>query len=82
MMKATVNEEKKTILLEDDDKEVRYIEYQLENNTMNVTHTFVYPEYRGKGYGKVLTKKAMEFAEEKGYEFSATCSFVANKVKK
>ena len=36
-----------------------------ENNTLKLDYLFIYPQYIGKGYGKILLNKAIEVAKEK-----------------
>ena len=35
---------------------------------IHLHHIAVLPEYQNKGYGKLLTKKSIEFAKQKGYQ--------------
>lgn len=35
---------------------------------IHLHHIGVLPEYQNKGYGKLLTRKSLEFAKEKGYQ--------------
>lgn len=43
--------------------------------TMNIVSTFVPPEARGAGIGRQLVDAAVEYAESRGWEVEATCSF-------
>lgn len=40
-----------------------------------IDHTFVDPSLRGTGAGKILVKKAVEFAREKGVKVLPLCPF-------
>ncbi|HNW50188.1 MAG TPA: GNAT family N-acetyltransferase [Prolixibacteraceae bacterium] len=43
---------------------------------MVIDHTEVNPEFNGKGYGKRLVAKAVEFARETGLKIVPVCPFV------
>lgn len=40
-----------------------------------INHTYVKSEFEGKGYGKKLVDKALEYAKENNLNVSATCWF-------
>jgi predicted GNAT family acetyltransferase len=40
-----------------------------------IDHTEVNPEYNGKGYGKKMVSKAVEFAREKNIKIIPLCPF-------
>lgn len=40
-----------------------------------INHTFVKGEFEGKGYGKKLVDKVLEYAKENNLKVSATCWF-------
>lgn len=40
-----------------------------------IDHTEVNPDHNGKGYGKLLMKKAIEYATEKDIKIIPMCSF-------
>lgn len=42
---------------------------------ININHTYVKPEFEGKGYGKKLVDKVIEHAKENNLHYSATCWF-------
>ena len=44
-------------------------------NKITIDHTEVDPEYRKKGLGKDLVRKAAEFAEANNLKIKATCPF-------
>ncbi len=81
-MKIVINEQNNTIVCEDDDKEVGYILYTLENNVLDIKSTFVDPAYRGNGYADDLTNAAIKYAKENGHELRATCSYAVKKLSK
>jgi predicted GNAT family acetyltransferase len=43
-----------------------FLSYELENKVINMNHTFVNEDLRGKGFGAILVDKALEFAEQEG----------------
>jgi len=45
------------------------------NNTIIIDHTEVNPENNGKGYGKKMVAKAVEFAREKNIKIIPLCPF-------
>lgn len=60
-----------------------YIEFfQIDNSKIYLTHTKVPEEYRGKGYGKELVKKALEMISEQDMSVVPHCSFISSYIKK
>ncbi len=62
----------------DFDKQQAVLEYALETNpagktTIDFYHTFVPPEFRGKGFAETLVRHAMAWARNQGYEIEASC---------
>lgn len=62
-------------LFEDETKigEVTY--RKRSQNAISINHTYVKKEFEGKGYGKKLVDKVLEFAKENDLSVSATCWF-------
>ena len=48
-------------------------------SAISINHTYVKKEFEGKGYGKKLVDKVIEYAKENDLSLSATCWF-ADKV--
>ena len=48
-------------------------------DAISINHTYVLKEFEGKGYGKKLVDKVIEYAKENDLSLSATCWF-ADKV--
>ena len=44
-------------------------------NAISINHTYVKKEFEGKGYGKKLVDKVLEYAKENDLSVSATCWF-------
>ncbi|MFA7686400.1 MAG: GNAT family N-acetyltransferase [Moheibacter sp.] len=40
-----------------------------------INHTYVKPEFEGRGFGKKLVDKVLEHAQSEGLKVSATCWF-------
>jgi len=59
-----------------------YIEYEMQQSIMDLTHTIVPKALEGRGLGGSLVKHALEYAREKGYKIKPTCWFVDKFVKK
>ncbi len=50
--------------------------YQLQGKQIDFNHTFVPPEFRGKGLAAELVKHGLAWANAQGYQISASCSYV------
>lgn len=50
---------------------------ELDERTLDYSHTFVPPAMRGSGAGGKVVRAAMEYARENGYQVRPSCSFVA-----
>lgn len=44
-------------------------------NAISINHTYVLKEFEGRGYGKKLVDKVIEYADENELSLSATCWF-------
>lgn len=81
-MEFIVNYEKKRFEIHEESY-VAFIDYILNNeNIMFLTHTEVPKELGGKGIGKILVQKSLEFLKENDYKLAPLCPFVAAYVKK
>lgn len=60
-----------------DGTEVGYLTYTLVDKTMDIEHTVVKPEMRGKGIGSKLVDAACDHAVSSGYTLLTSCSFAA-----
>lgn len=47
-----------------------------EKSTINFTHTFVPPEFRGRGYAERLVRHGLKWAKDQGYAIQASCWYV------
>uniref|UniRef100_A0AC34Q602 Protein NATD1 n=1 Tax=Panagrolaimus sp. JU765 TaxID=591449 RepID=A0AC34Q602_9BILA len=49
---------------------------KVSNAALDLFHTEVPPEHRGKGYGAALVKEAFKYAKENNYKVIPSCSYV------
>jgi len=61
-----------------DGKTVGELTYVIGNDVMNINHTFVEPDLRGRGIGTKLIEEAKSFARSEGLKVVATCSYAAS----
>lgn len=54
---------------------VAYIEYELKDKSMDITHTFVPKPLEGRGLAAALTEGALEYAREEGLTVIPTCPY-------
>ena len=52
------------------------LQYGLEGRTMTIYHTEVPPVFRGRGYGDLLARTALDYAREQSFEVQPLCPFV------
>lgn len=53
---------------------LRYI--RAGDRTLDYSHTFVPPEYRGRGIGTQIVASALDYARERQFHVIPTCPFV------
>ena len=51
-------------------------DYVLRDGEMVMTHTYVPPEFRGKGIAEKVVRAALVYAQEKGLKVVPACSYV------
>uniref|UniRef100_A0A7R9YET2 N-acetyltransferase domain-containing protein n=1 Tax=Pinguiococcus pyrenoidosus TaxID=172671 RepID=A0A7R9YET2_9STRA len=61
-----------------------FVEYEMDSgedsgSIMDITHTFVPPEYRGKGVAGVLCQAAFEYCRENSLTVRPSCSYVSSR---
>ena len=54
-----------------------FLTYERVGELVDMNHTFVHDDFRGKGVGGILVDKALEWAEEEGLHVNPSCTFVA-----
>jgi uncharacterized protein len=63
------------------DNQKAILEYRIDktpsgDSVVDFTHTFVPPQFRGKGYAEKLVRHGLNWAREQGYEIRASCWYV------
>ena len=77
-------EEKSRFLIEDKDlsRNQAFLEYNVLDNILDLTHTFVPPAMRGRGLAGILVKTSLQYAVKRKLGVRLTCWFTADYVKK
>ena len=65
----------KIILINEDNNEVGFVLYSLNNNIFTIISTQVYDEYKGKGYAKILMNECERFLKENNYSLKPLCLY-------
>ena len=52
------------------------LDYQLTGSSIDFTHTFVPPEFRGKGLAEKLVRHGLAWAQSQQYQITASCWYV------
>lgn len=52
------------------------LDYQLNGEHIDFCHTYVPPEFRGKGLAEKLVRHALSWAKDNGLQIHASCSYV------
>lgn len=69
--------ENNKILYEENKEVLGFIEFvYLDNKTVDIVHTFVNPNHRGKGIAKKMIEYAFSYFEQKGMVTKYSCSYV------
>lgn len=54
-----------------------HLDYRIQDGIIDLHHTFVPDELRGKGVAQVLTKAALSYADQQQLQIRPSCSYVA-----
>lgn len=66
-----------------ENEHIAYLSYFIDQQGVYVIdHTIVPPTLSGRGIGTMLTKYALDFAREHGWQIRITCGFVAGFIEK
>lgn len=68
--------------LADSDAEAKITYRLLDEQRIDFDHTFVPPEFRGKGVAGKLLDAAVEWAQQEGYTLNASCSYARVKLQR
>jgi hypothetical protein len=68
------------VAMEGHEAELTYM--KIDDDTLDYTHTYVPNEFRGRGVGARLVKRALDYAKENGYKVKPTCPFVSSFVER
>ena len=59
-----------------------HLEYARMNSILNLNHTYVPNELRGKGIAGKIVKAALTYAEENNLKIIPSCSYVADYIRR
>lgn len=74
-MEVINNSEKNRFEIHFDNK-IAFMDYTIRLKKLIVSHTEVPVEFSGQGFGKMLVKYAIDFAEKNNLLIIPTCSFI------
>lgn len=66
----------------EDNDQLCYLNYTLNNNVMSITHTWVPQPLEGRGIAAQLTKAALDVARENHWKILPICSYTAGYMKR
>jgi len=72
---------KSQFIISIDDKEA-YVDYNIDNNKMNLYHTYTDHELRGKGLAAKVVIAALEYAKENNLKVEPGCTYVQSFISK
>jgi predicted GNAT family acetyltransferase len=75
------DKDKSQFIITIDNKEC-YVEYNMENNKMNLYHTYTDPDLRGKGLAAKVVVAAFEYAKSNNLKIIPGCTYVQSFVSK
>jgi len=53
-----------------------HLDYSIDRDSMTIHHTFVPPEFRGKGYAALLAETAFNYAAQAKLKIIHNCSYI------
>ncbi len=80
-MTQTVKKEEKRFVIYAEGKEV-YVEFDMNDNKMDLDHTYTHPDLRGRGLAAQVVGAALEYAKENNFRVVPTCSYVRSFINK
>ena len=73
--KVIHDKDKSRFIITIDNKEA-YVDYNIEQNKMNLYHTYTDPDLRGKGLAAKVVVAALEYAKENNLKIEPGCTYV------
>ena len=80
-MAQTVIKEEKRFVIYAEGKEV-YVEFDMNDDKMDLDHTYTHPDLRGRGLAAQVVGAALEYAKENNFRVVPTCSYVRSFINK
>ena len=80
-MAQTVKKEEKRFVIYAEGKEV-YVEFDMNDDKMDLDHTYTHPDLRGRGLAAQVVGAALEYAKENNFRVVPTCSYVRSFINK
>lgn len=74
-IKQKDNGKRGLFFIEDNNETIAKLTYYWEDKVMVIDHTFVSKAYEGKGYGKQLLSKAVEYVRAHDAKIEPACPF-------
>ena len=76
-IQASISATEGRIALIEDDEELGYLTFRLTPTGVALAeHTFVQPEYEGKGYAGLLARAFFELCAERGLQVRPICPYI------
>jgi predicted GNAT family acetyltransferase len=75
---SVTNNEQKNRFEAEREGETAFIEYKMQGDIFNLTHTEVPKEVEGKGFGTELVKETLDIIKQQGKSVKPTCPFIAH----
>jgi predicted GNAT family acetyltransferase len=80
-MEAEIIQEEKRFVIYTEGEEV-YVEFKINDDKMELDHTYTHPALRGRGLAAQVVRAALEYAKEKKIKVIPTCSYVRSFINK
>ncbi|MFH0748380.1 MAG: GNAT family N-acetyltransferase [Candidatus Bathyarchaeota archaeon] len=77
-MKREVSHTSRFFYITLEDKEKAFLKYSINGKTMILESTYTPEKYRAMGFAEEITKKAIEYAQEKKLKIKPACSYATN----
>ena len=77
-----IKKEKDKIIALDNDTKIGECKYIIDNDTLNIIHTYVDEKYRGKRIAQQLVNSVLKEAKKNNKKIVAECSYAKNMLMK